>query len=51
MCAQLNTNNQLAEKTDVLDGFFTLLAQLSKKVPQLIFSSNIDTAALFQCGK
>lgn len=50
MCAQLNTNNQLSEKTDVLDGFFTLLAQLAKKVPQLIFASNVDTAALFQCG-
>lgn len=50
MCAQLNSANQLAEKTDVLEGFFAMLAQLIKKLPHVVFASGIDTAALFQCG-
>ena len=51
MCAQLNSANQLAEKTDVLEGFFAMMAQLYKKIPQVVFASGLDTAALFQCGK
>lgn len=51
MCAQLNSNSQLSEKSDVLEGFFCMLVQISKKVPHLIFNNSIDTAALFQCGK
>lgn len=51
MCAQYNTNNQLSEKADVLEGFFSMLAALAKKVPQLIMTCGIDIAALFQCGK
>lgn len=51
MCAQLNSSNQLAEKTDVLQGFFAMMAQLFKKIPLVVFSSGVDTAALFQCGK
>lgn len=50
VCAQYNTNNQLSEKSDVLEGFFSMLATLAKKVPQLINGSGIDTCALFQCG-
>ncbi|EFA09709.1 importin-13 [Tribolium castaneum] len=50
MCAQLNSANQLAEKTDVLEGFFAMMAQLIKKLPQVVFASGIDTAALFQCA-
>ncbi|RZC40401.1 importin-13, partial [Asbolus verrucosus] len=50
MCAQLNSANQLAEKTDVLEGFFAMMAQLFKKIPQVVFASGIDTAALFQCA-
>lgn len=51
MCSQLTNNSQLSEKTDVLESFFTMLAQLFKKVPHLIQSSGIDLGALFQCGK
>lgn len=50
VCAQYNTNNQLSEKSDVLEGFFSMLGTLAKKVPQLINVSGIDTCALFQCG-
>ncbi|CAH1099739.1 unnamed protein product [Psylliodes chrysocephalus] len=50
MCAQYNTNNQLSEKADVLEGFFSMLAALAKKVPQLIMTCGIDIAALFQCA-
>nr|CAH7738201.1 unnamed protein product [Callosobruchus chinensis] len=50
MCAQYSTNNQLSEKADVLEGFFSMLANLAKKVPHLISSSGIDTSALFQCA-
>ncbi|KAJ3642174.1 hypothetical protein Zmor_024983 [Zophobas morio] len=50
MCAQLNSANQLAEKTDVLEGFFAMMAQLYKKIPQVVFASGLDTAALFQCA-
>lgn len=50
MCSQLTSNSQLSEKTDVLESFFTMLAQLFKKVPHLIQSSGIDLGALFQCA-
>ncbi|XP_018575465.1 importin-13 [Anoplophora glabripennis] len=50
VCAQYNTNNQLSEKSDVLEGFFSMLGTLAKKVPQLINVSGIDTCALFQCA-
>lgn len=48
MCTQLNNN--LAEKADTLEAFFTMLAQISKKVPHLVVGNGVDTAALFQCG-
>ncbi|KAL3269998.1 hypothetical protein HHI36_009055 [Cryptolaemus montrouzieri] len=50
MCFQYNENNVLSEKSDVMEGFFTMLSQLVKKSPQHIFSSNIDTTVLFQCA-
>lgn len=49
MCTHLNNN--LSEKTDTLEAFFLMLAQVSKKVPHLIVANGVDTAALFQCGK
>lgn len=49
MCARLNDN--LSEKADTLEAFFTMLAQISKKVPHLVVADGVDTAALFQCGK
>lgn len=49
ICAQLNDN--LSEKADTLEAFFTMLAQISKKVPHLIIANGVDTAGLFQCGK
>lgn len=51
MCAELNATNQLSEKTDVIEGFFSMLAQLYKKNPQIFQSSSLDMTALFQCGK
>lgn len=50
LCAHLSNSNQLSEKSDVLEGFFCLLAQLSKKNSQLIFTSGLDCTALFECG-
>ncbi|XP_050507704.1 importin-13 [Diabrotica virgifera virgifera] len=50
MCAQYNTTNQLSEKSDVLEGFFGMLAALAKKVPQLLTTCGVDIAALFQCA-
>lgn len=49
LCAEFSSNNQLSEKSDVLEGFFCMLAQIMKKVPQYIVSSGVDTTALFQC--
>lgn len=48
-CGRLNEN--LSEKADVFEAFFTMLAQISKKVPHLVVGDGVDTAALFQCGK
>lgn len=50
MCAQLSSSNHLSDKSDVIEAFFLMLAQLYKKVPVLITSSNLDMDALFQCG-
>lgn len=50
MCAQLNATNMLSEKSDVIEAFFSLLAQIYKKVPQLLQSTNLDMAAVFQCA-
>ncbi|KAF2883130.1 hypothetical protein ILUMI_23047 [Ignelater luminosus] len=50
LCAHLSNSNQLSEKSDVLEGFFCLLAQLSKKNSQLIFISGLDCTALFECA-
>lgn len=50
MCAQLSNCNQLSEKSDVIEAFFLMMAQVYKKVPALISVSNLDMAALFQCG-
>lgn len=51
LCAECSNNNQLSDIADLLEGFFLLLSNFIKKVPQLIFSNEIDTSALFQCGK
>ncbi|KAJ8963759.1 hypothetical protein NQ317_016440 [Molorchus minor] len=48
--AQYNAINQLSDIADVLDGFFSMLANLAKKVPQLVNASSTDTTALFQCA-
>lgn len=50
-CTEYNNKNQLSEISDLLEGFFLLLSSFVKKVPQLIYNNEIDTAALFQCGK
>lgn len=49
MCARLNDN--LSEKADTLEAFFNMLAQILKKMPHLVVGDDVDTAALFQCGK
>lgn len=51
MCARYNTKNQLSEKSDVLEAFFTLLSNIAKKLPHLIVGTGFDTSALFECGK
>lgn len=51
MCANVSATADLSEKADVLEAFFAMMANLVKKVPQLINRSGIDTAAIFQCGK
>lgn len=48
LCASLKDN--LAEKADTLEAFFSMLAQMLKKMPHLITGDGVDTAALFQCG-
>ncbi|KAK9881689.1 hypothetical protein WA026_017206 [Henosepilachna vigintioctopunctata] len=50
MCSQYNDINMLSEKSDVMEGFFSLLSQLMKKSPRHIFKNNIDTASLFHCA-
>lgn len=50
MCANVSATADLSEKADVLEAFFAMMANLVKKVPQLINRSGIDTAAIFQCG-
>lgn len=51
MGVQLNGSNQLAEKSDVFEGFFNVLSQISKRSSQFIFASGVDCNSLFQCGK
>lgn len=51
MCANVTATADLSEKSDILEAFFGMMANLFKKVPQLINRSGIDTAAIFQCGK
>lgn len=53
MCARLTENNQnrLSEQADVLDSFFSMMSQITKKNPKLLLSQGVDTTALFQCGK
>lgn len=51
MCANSGATADLSEKADVIEAFFSLMANLVKKVPQLINKSGIDTAAIFQCGE
>ncbi|KAG5892535.1 hypothetical protein JTB14_011124 [Gonioctena quinquepunctata] len=48
MCAQPSSTHQLSEKSDVLEGFFGMIATLMKKLPLLITESGINTSALFQ---
>ncbi|XP_066144032.1 importin-13 [Euwallacea fornicatus] len=50
LCSESNNKNQLSDIADVLEGFFILLTNLIKKVPQLLFANKLDTAALFQCA-
>ncbi|KAF7279174.1 hypothetical protein GWI33_007585 [Rhynchophorus ferrugineus] len=50
ICAEYNNNNQLSDISDLLEGFFLLLSNLLKKAPLLIFKSDLDTSALFQCA-
>lgn len=51
VCSESNSKNQLSDISDLLEGFFVLLCSFIKKVPQLIFNNEVDTVALFQCGK
>lgn len=51
MCAKLNVIQELSEKSDVVEGFFSMLSQIFKKNPQILQTSNLDMAALFQCGE
>lgn len=50
LCSEYSNNNALSEKADVLDGFFSTLSQLIKKLPQLFANGSISTTALFQCA-
>ncbi|KAF5269678.1 hypothetical protein FQA39_LY08601 [Lamprigera yunnana] len=50
MCAQLNNNNQLSEKCDVFENFFSMLTHVSKRNSKLLFNSRIECEALFQCA-
>ncbi|CAH1165774.1 unnamed protein product [Phyllotreta striolata] len=50
MCAECQANDQLSDRSDVLEGFFSLLAALAKKVPLLMTNCGVDVAALFQCA-
>ena len=51
ICLRLPVNRTLlSEKSDSIETFFTTLALIYKKVPQLITANDIDNAALFQCG-
>lgn len=50
LIAQLNSTNNLSEKTDLIEGFFLLLAQIFKKVAVLIANGGVDCSALFQCA-
>ncbi|CAG9822067.1 unnamed protein product [Phaedon cochleariae] len=50
MCTQYGSCSELSSKSDVLEGFFSLLATLAKKVPHIISGSGIDVSAIFQCA-
>ncbi|KAB0794665.1 hypothetical protein PPYR_11504 [Photinus pyralis] len=50
MCAELNCHNQLSEKGDVVESFFSMLTHVSKRNSRLIFNSNLDCVAMFQCA-
>ncbi|KAH1009274.1 importin-13 [Dendroctonus ponderosae] len=50
ICFEKNNQNQLSEIADLLEGFFSLLFNIIKKVPHLIFNNEMDTAALFECA-
>ncbi|KAF5307676.1 hypothetical protein FQR65_LT06731 [Abscondita terminalis] len=41
MCAELNSNNQLSDKCDVLESFFSMLTHVSKRNSKLLFSSGL----------
>lgn len=53
MCARLTENNEnrLSEQADVLEGFFSMMSQITKKNPKLLLSQGVDSTSLFQCGK
>lgn len=52
MCARLTENNEnhLSEQADVLEDFYSMMSQITKKNPKLLLSQGVDTTALFQCG-
>ncbi|XP_060533437.1 importin-13 [Cylas formicarius] len=50
LCARCNSNNQLSDISDILEGFFTMMSQLTKKLPQLILCNEIDVVGVFQCA-
>lgn len=50
MCAELNNKNQLSDKCDVLESFFSMLTHVSKRNSKLLYNSGVDCESLFQCG-
>lgn len=48
----LNNCNRLSEQSDVVEGLFVLLGNVSKKTScQINSAENLDYTTLFQCGK
>ncbi|XP_017777342.1 PREDICTED: importin-13 [Nicrophorus vespilloides] len=49
--ANLSSTNQLSEKSDLIESFFSMLAQVYKKVPDLINNSpSIEVSSVFECA-
>lgn len=47
----LSSHSALSDIADVLEAFFSFLALLFKKSPELLCRNDVNTRALFQCGK